>query len=83
MTWLNYLEKKQGYKRIKELIDLRLLRVIHEGITPSEAGRKFLGLILDYGYYVGIRAARSVALFNQSSNRITAKELRDLPIFKP
>jgi hypothetical protein len=32
---------------------LRLVHVISEGITVGEAGRKFLALILDYGFYTG------------------------------
>ena len=53
------------FEQIRQLVDLRLLHVINEGITIREAGRKYLGLMLDYGFYIGFRAARSVELFNQ------------------
>lgn len=69
------------YREILKLVDLRLLHVINEGITIGEAGRKFLGLILDYGFYIGIRAARSVDLFNRQTGRVVYKDLRRLPVF--
>ncbi len=68
---------------ILKLVDLRLVHVISEGITVGEAGRKYLALILDYGFYTGIRAAQSVDLFNKQTERVTYKELRRLPIFQP
>jgi hypothetical protein len=71
----------QNYENIRNLVDLRLLHVISEGITIKEAGRKFLGLILDYGFYTGIRAARSVDLFNRQMDRGAYKDLRRLPVF--
>jgi hypothetical protein len=49
----------------------------------GEAGRKYLALILDYGFYTGIRAAQSVDLFNKQTQRVTYKELRRLPVFQP
>ena len=67
---------------IKELIALRLLHVLHEGITPHQAGRRFMALMLDYGFYVGIRAAKSVELFQKEPRPFQAKELRKLPIFQ-
>lgn len=36
---------------------------------------------LDYGFYVGIRAAKSVDLFQKEPKTPTAQELRKLPIF--
>jgi len=69
------------YQKVMLLVDLRLLHVISEGITVGEAGRKFLGLILDYGFYVGIRAAQSVDLFNKQTGRVAYKQLRGLPVF--
>lgn len=69
------------YQRILKLVDLRLLHVINEGITVGEAGRKYLVLILDYGFYIGIRAARSVDLFNKQTRKVAYKELRRLPVF--
>ena len=69
------------FDRVRKLVDLRLLHVINEGITIGEAGRKYLGLILDYGFYTGFRAARSVDLFNRQTQRVAYKELRKLPVF--
>ena len=71
----------ETYEQVQKLVDLRLLHVINEGITIGEAGRKYLGLILDYGFYIGIRAARSVDLFNRQTGRVAYKELRKLPVF--
>jgi hypothetical protein len=59
-----------------------LLHVISEGITVGEAGRKYLGLILDYGFYTGIRAAQIVDLFNKQTARVVYRDLRKLPIIK-
>jgi len=72
---------KTSFNSILNLVHLRLLHVITEGITVGDAGRKFMGLILDYGFYTGIRAAQSVDLFNKQSHRVSYKELRTLPIF--
>jgi hypothetical protein len=70
------------YQNILKLVDLRLVHVISEGITVGEAGKKYLGLILDYGFYTGIRAARSVDLFNRQTERVAYKDLRKLPVFE-
>lgn len=70
------------YNKTRKLVDLRLLHVINEGITIGEAGRKYIGLVLDYGFYTGIRAARSVDLFNWQTQRVAYKELRKLPVFE-
>lgn len=69
------------YRRIMNLVHLRLLHVISEGITVGKVGRKYQGLILDYGFYTGIRAAQSVELFNRQSKRVRYWELRTLPIY--
>lgn len=69
------------YENIMRLVDLRLLHVISEGITVGKAGRKYIAVILDYGFYTGIRAAQSVELFNKQSNKIAYKDLRKLPVF--
>lgn len=66
---------------IREFIGLRLLHILHEGVTPHEAGRRYMGLMLDYGFYVGVRAARSVDVFQKEPEQIAAKDLRNLPIF--
>jgi hypothetical protein len=69
------------YLMIEKLVALRLLHVLHEGITPREAGRRYKGLMLDYGFYVGIRAAKSVELFKKIPEPLSAQELRGLPTF--
>jgi len=70
------------YEDVRKLVDLRLLHVINEGITISEVGRKFLGLILDYGFYTGFRAARSVGLITTQLKSAAYKNLRKLPVFE-
>ena len=70
------------YGNVMHLVQLRLLHVISEGITVGRVGRKYIGLILDYGLYTGIRAAQSVDLFNRQTTRVAYKELRGLPVFR-
>lgn len=70
------------YQNILKLVDLRLVHIISEGITVGEAGRKYLALILDYGFYTGIRAAQSVDLFNKQTQRVSYKDLRKLPVLQ-
>lgn len=69
------------YKLVQKLIALRLVHLLHEGITPHKAGKRFIALMLDYGFYVGIRAARSVDFIPSAPKQLLAKELRSLPIF--
>jgi len=68
------------FQSIQKLIALRLVHILHEGITPHEASRRYMALMLDYGFYVGIRAARSVDQFQTEPARILAKDLRKLPV---
>lgn len=68
------------YQNVMDLVGLRLLHVINEGITPQDAGRKFVALILDYGFYISVRSGRSVKLFNREMKLPTYKELRALPV---
>ncbi|MCW2275471.1 AAA family ATPase [Rhodoblastus acidophilus] len=70
------------YRLIQKLAALRLVHLLHEGITPREAGRRFIALMLDFGFYVGIRAAKSVSLILAEPKELLAKDLRSLPIFK-
>lgn len=70
------------YKLVQRLIALRLVHLLHEGITPHKAGKRFIALMLDYGFYVGIRAARSVDFIPSEPKQLSAKELRSLPIFE-
>lgn len=70
------------YRRIQELIALRFLHVLTDGITPETIGKRYLGLMLDYGCYVGIRAAKGVDLFyGKKLDPIRAHDLRRLPTF--
>lgn len=70
------------YKLVQRLVALRLVHLLHEGITPHKAGKRFIALMLDYGFYVGIRAARSVDFIPSEPRQLSAKELRSLPIFR-
>lgn len=70
------------YQLIQKLIALRLVHVLHEGITPHEAGQRYMALMLDYGFYVGIRTARNINFFPTEPRPLLAKDLRKLPIFK-
>jgi hypothetical protein len=82
-AFLVEIRNEDFYQKILKLVDLRLVHVISEGITVGEAGRKYLALILDYGFYTGIRAAQSVDLFNKQTQRVAYKDLRKLPVFQP
>lgn len=70
------------YNLIQKLVALRLVHLLHEGITPHKAGQRFIALMLDYGFYVGIRASRSVDFIPEKPHQLSAKELRSLPIFR-
>jgi hypothetical protein len=70
------------YQLVQKLAALRLVHILHEGITPNKAGKRFVALMLDYGFYVGIRAAKSVELIPSEPRALLAKELRSLPIFR-
>lgn len=72
-----------GFINIQRLIALRFVHLLHEGITPHKAGERYMALMLDYGFYIGIRAARSMTLFPDRPRALTAKELRTLPILVP
>lgn len=74
-------EDSEIYDNIRNLVHLRLLHVISEGVSIGRAGRRYLGIVLDYGFYTGVRTARSVDLFNQQSKRVSRSSLRKLPVF--
>ncbi|MEW6238776.1 MAG: hypothetical protein AB1656_25610 [Candidatus Omnitrophota bacterium] len=69
------------YKGILQLIDLRLLHIVHEGFVKEEAGKRHMALILDYGFYIGMRAAKNIDLFNNQTGAPRYKDLRKLPVF--
>lgn len=70
----------ETYAAVQRLIALRFVHLLHGGITPHRAGERYIALMLDYGFYVGIRAARSVGLVPDTPRQLAAKELRNLPI---
>lgn len=72
-----------GYALVLKLAALRFAHVLHEGITPEAAGKRYIALMLDFGFYVGIRTARSLKMFMEEPVVLLAKDLRKLPIFKP
>lgn len=72
-----------GFNLTNKLAALRFAHVLSEGTTPHSAGVRYMALMLDFGFYVGIRAAKSVALFMNEPKAISAKDLRKLPIFHP
>ncbi|WP_158509995.1 ATP-binding protein [Pseudomonas mosselii] len=72
-----------GFNLTNKLAALRFAHVLSEGTTPHSAGVRYMALMLDFGFYVGIRAAKSVALFMDEPKAISAKDLRKLPIFHP
>lgn len=73
--------ENENFHKIEELIALRLLHILHTGITPSEVGRRYKALMLDFGFYVGIRTAR-IDLFSEEPKPVLAKDLRSSPIFQ-
>lgn len=73
----------KDWPTMQKLVALRLVHTLHEGITPSRAGEGYQALMLDFGFYVGIRAARSVKIFPPDLSILLAKDLRKLPIFSP
>jgi len=42
-----------------------------------------LALLLDYGFYVGIRAARAIELFQEELTALSSKSPRGLPELPP
>ncbi|WLA00687.1 MULTISPECIES: ATP-binding protein [Xanthomonas translucens group] len=69
------------FNLIQRLIALRFVHVLHEGITPNKVAERYVALMLDFGFYIGVRAARSIQLFPEEPRMLAAKELRKLPIF--
>lgn len=73
--------RNNDYQLVQKLIALRFVHVLHEGITPHKAAERYVALMLDYGFYIGVRAATSVRLFPDTPKALLAKDLRKLPIF--
>jgi hypothetical protein len=70
----------ETYNNVQRLIAHRFVHVLHEGITPHRAGERYEALMLDYGFFIGIRTARSMTLVPDTPRQLAAKELRLLPI---
>ncbi len=68
------------FEALRKLIDLRFLHVLNPGITPSEAGERWMAVMLDYGFYTGVRPAK-IDLFQEAARTPEVKELRKLPRF--
>src|SRR6185437_13520199 len=73
--------RSSDYNVIQKLIALRFVHILHEGITPHRAGERYIALMLDFRFYIGIRASRNVKLFMDIPKVLAAKDLRKLPIF--
>lgn len=74
--------RNAAYQAVQKLIALRFIHVLHEGITPHKVGERYIALMLDFGFYIGARAAKSVRLFPEKPKPLAAKDLRTLPIFQ-
>jgi hypothetical protein len=72
----------EAFKDILRLIDLRFLHVLNRGITPGEAGEKYIALLLDYGFYTGVRRAKTMDVLQSKPSRLTYRTLRKLPKFE-
>lgn len=68
------------YNLVQRLIALRFVHVLHEGITPHKVAERYIALMLDFGFYIGVRAAKSVTLYPDTPKLLPVKELRKLPI---
>lgn len=73
--------QKNDFSIMQKLVGLRLVHTLHEGITRSKVGEGYQALMLDFGFYVGIRAARSVKIFPSDLSQLLTKDIRHLPIF--
>ena len=73
----------KSYTNIQKLVALRFVHLLNEGITPSRAGQRYIALMLDYGFYIGERAATSIELFPETPQALKVKDVRGLPIFSP
>ena len=76
-------EEGAWLRDVLRLIDLRFLHVLNRGLTPGEAGEKYTALLLDYGFYTGVRRAKTMDVLQQTPGRLSYRELRKLPKFDP
>jgi hypothetical protein len=75
--------EKGPYRDILRLIDLRFLHVLNRGLTPGEAAEKYVALLLDYGFYTGVRRAKTVDVLQKTPGKLRVDTLRKLPRFDP
>ncbi len=69
---------------VQKLADLRLIHLIHPGITPSTVGDRHQAYILDYSFYTGVRRMRDLnVLKTQRGQSPTYEVLRKLPKIDP
>jgi Cdc6-like AAA superfamily ATPase len=74
------IEQEEGiFRDLLRLIDLRFLHVLNRGITPRKAGEKYMALLLDYGFYTGVRRAKTVDVLQKRPATLKYQELRGLP----
>lgn len=71
----------ERYRIIKKIVDLRLIHMLHQGITPERAGEKYEAFMLDYAFYTGFRKTPSVKEFTKAPTLPLAKDLRKLKAF--
>lgn len=73
--------RNKDYRLVQRLVALRFVHILHEGITPHKVAERYVALMLDFGFYIGIRAARGITLFPESPRMLAARELRKLPVY--
>jgi hypothetical protein len=64
---------------VRKLSDLRLVHLIHQSITPDNAGEKYEAFIVDYALFTGFRRRPNVREMIPSESQFKASELRKLP----
>ncbi len=74
--------ENKEYRSILKLIDLRFLHVLSPQITPDRAGVRYMALLLDYGFYTGMRTAKRIDLFQKGAQSLQYNVLRKLPKYK-
>lgn len=72
-------EDSEERKLVRKLSDLRLVHLIHQSITPDNAGEKYEAFIVDYALFTGFRRRPNVREMIPSESQFKASELRKLP----
>jgi hypothetical protein len=60
--------RRQGYKLLQKLMDLRLVHLLHPSITPRKAGERHEAYLLDYSFYTGVRRRHGLEELRISSD---------------